>query len=445
MKHGPLKTCVALLLCFMLPITVSAQNGYTHTPGVADIITQEGNPKSLVVQILNLTEYNMELTGFSDTLHDETDRSRHTAKSFMFAPLGLPQTIPPLPQTIPPGTGDPQNAKPYTAMLAWDDGGTANNKYAVNNWLLYTLQGVDCTDKACVTAKENVDLAIWITRSNPDKGLTAQYYYQLARNVLREVLASVAVVLFPEVPPVWANFLLSTASLTKTAFNAQQEAGDVGHKWYVASFPVPSTTSLCYAMTSGCYPSSAAIADDAVDANWGPGNGGPTQSRIVVVTQVLQGHAPTKACNPDCSPYANWGQLGSVPVLMVTVMTTDVWYPAVIAALANCKVATPPDYCPTQKTGATAAAGAAASAGSHASGLPDASAVSDAGAMIHAILEEHGREGRLALGSVVRSLNPVQRQLLGEMYQTWRAGEPFTPNEQGLLHLIAVHLRNAVK
>lgn len=424
MKRVPLKSSIALAWCLLLPVTASA--AYTHTPGITDIVTHGGNSKTLVVQVLNLTEYDMELTGFSDTLHDETDRSRHTAKSFMFAPLGLPQTIPAVPE-------DPQSAKPYTAVLSWDD----NDGYTVNNWLTYTLRGVDCTDKACTAAKEDVDVGIWITRSNPDKGLSAGTYYQLAKNVLREVFAIVGVVLFPEVPPVWINFTLATAGLTKEGFLAQQEAADVGHEWYLAAYPVPSPTSLCYNFPKNCYPSQA-IADDAIEENWGPGDGGLTQSRIVVVTQVLRGKQPTKACNPDCNPYCTYGALGSVPAMLVTVVATDVWNPAVVAAIANCDQITPtPDYCP-QSSGAVAS-------GSKARRVPPRSAVANSGPMIRSILEQHGVEGRLALASVIRGLNSEQEQRLREMYQTWRAGESFTPPQQALLHLIAVNLRNAVK
>jgi hypothetical protein len=441
MKPRPFKLFLGLLLCFMLPTTASAQSTYTHTAGITDIVTQGGNPKTLVVQIANLTPYNMKLklTGLSPTLHDETDRARKTNKSFMFAPLGLPENIPPL-------AGDPTNAKPYTTVLSWDD----NDGYTVDNYLTYTLEGVDCTDtQACkictdpqhctVIEKENVDVGLWITRSNPDKALTASYYFQLARNILHEVFSIVAVAVFPEVPLSWVNFVLGTAELTKTAiqFDGEQKAADEGHKWYVAAFPVPSTKSLCYTYPK-CYPSQA-IADDAIEENWGPGDGGITQSRIVVVTQLRRGKAAQKSVDTACNIYASWGSLGSAPVLMVTVMTIDVWNPAVVAAMAKCALTPTPDYCPTPT------AGAQGSGGPGFSRLPPSSALSDAGPMIRSILEEHGREGLLALVSVVRGLNTQQQQLLRETFQAWRAGESLTPNEQALLHLIAVHLRNEVR
>jgi hypothetical protein len=190
-------------------------------------------------------------------------------------------------------------------------------------------------------------------------------------------------------------------------------------------------------MPTNCYPSQA-IADDAIEENWGPGNGGLTQSRIVVVTQVLRGKQPTKACNPDCNPYCTYGSLGTVPAMMVTVVTTDVWNPAVIAAIAKCEQITPtPDYCPQSQ--------AAGPRGSPPSRMPHRAAVLQAGPMIRSILDEHGVEGRLALASVVRGLNPAQHDRLREMYQTWRTGEPLTTPQQALLYLIAVRLRNTVK
>jgi hypothetical protein len=429
---------LGLVLCFMLAPTASAQTtyGYTHTPGVIDVVTQGGNPKTLVIQIANLTPYAMKLTNFSPTLHDEIDRSRHTAKSFMFAPLGLPQNIPPV-------MGDPANAKPYTAVLAWDDGGTADDKYAVNNWLIYTLSGVDCTDPLlCTVDKEDVDIGLWVTRSNPDKSLDAKYYFQLARNILHEVFALVGVIVFPEIPLSWANFIIGGAELEKTSyqFNAEQKAGDVGHQWYIASYAVPSKTSLCYnAAISGCYPSPA-IADDAIETNWGAANAGPTQSRIVVITQVRRGKSAQPSEKYGCSQYwSSWGSLGSAPVAMVTVTTTDVWYPAVMAAMAKCSATPTPDYCPTPS------AVASLRDAPRFSRPPACSAVSDALPMIHTILKEHGRDGLLALASVVRSLNPVHRQLLAEMFQKWRASESFTPQDEALLHLIAVRLRKEVR
>jgi hypothetical protein len=438
MKQRPFSISLGMVLCFMLAATASAQTpyGYTHTPGITDIVTQGGNPKTLVIQIANLTPYTMELTNFSPTLHDETDRSSHTAKSFMFAPLGLPESIPPV-------TGDPANAKPYTSVLAWDDGGTADDKYAVDNWLIYTLEGVDCTDPSvCTVDKEDVDIGLWVTRSNPDKSLNAKYYFQLARNILHEVFALVGVVMFPEVPLAWTNFIIGGADLIKTSaqFNSEQTAGDVGHQWYIASYAVPSKTSLCYnASISGCYPSPA-IADDAIETNWGAANGGATQSRVVVITQVRRGKAAQPSEKYGCSQYwTSWGSVGSAPVAMVTVTTTDVWDPAVMAAMAKCSATPTPDYCPTPKAGATQRRRGVERIlkprGGGCAPLP----------MIRSILEEHGRDGLLALVAVVRGLHSAHRQLLTEMFQTWRAGESFTPQHEELLDLIAVRLRKEVR
>jgi len=140
--------------------------------------------------------------------------------------------------------------------------------------------------------------------------------------------------------------------------------------------------------------------------------------------------------------------LGSAPVAMVTVTTTDVWDPAVVAAIAKCSATPTPDYCPTPQAGAKLGGIWGLSRLYDDWGLfrlPVFWALSAPLPMIRSILEEHGRDGLLSLASVVRGLHPAQRQLLREMFQTWRTGKSLNLKHKALLQLIVLRLREKVR
>jgi hypothetical protein len=65
--------------------------------------------------------------------------------------------------------------------------------------------------------------------------------------------------------------------------------------------------------------------------------------------------------------------------------------------------------------------------------------------LIHSTLQQSGRQGVLTLFSILRDLNPEQRQTLRDMVKSWRAGKTLTPRQKSFLKMLAVHLRNKMR
>jgi hypothetical protein len=60
-------------------------------------------------------------------------------------------------------------------------------------------------------------------------------------------------------------------------------------------------------------------------------------------------------------------------------------------------------------------------------------------------LQQSGREGVLALHSILRNLNPAERQILRGIVTSWRAGNRLTQSQHTFLLILAVHLRNEMR
>jgi hypothetical protein len=297
--------------CFMPCMFANAQDGWWHTPGKADVLTTGGVASTLIVQVINLTPYDILLnedqlpylnnnpTNLRD-MYDSTAMDPEKKKSFMFAPLGVPQLIPGVPPevfTTTDPTYENTTTRPYTFVLSWDDrGGNVND-----SWISWTIRDVICQDSRCAAKTKDVPLGLFITRENPDKPLTAGDYFHLAKDILHRAAELVSVIIMPENPVAWVHFILDTGEIVKGAneFAEQQNAGDSGKKWYVAAYPFPALNSYCGATSpssESCSPSQAQ-ATDGVEANWSGPNGGWTEQE----SHTLLGTATR-------IPRANWAR-----------------------------------------------------------------------------------------------------------------------------------------
>lgn len=425
---------VLLLLCFLSPVFANAQ--WWPPPGKSDIVTNAGVSNTLMVQIVNLTPYEMVFkeSSFSipyrhtqsTNLRDEYDATAmdpDVKKSFMFAPLGVPNVISPVPEEAFTTTDYVDTTtRPYSFVISWDD----RNGYVNDNWATWTIKNVACTDPThCSAPQQNVDLGFFITRSAPDNAtLESGYYWDLAKDILKTVTDLIKIVIMPENPKAWINFALDSGEVSKDAFGAIQNKSDETKKWYVAAYPFPAPGSDCSSSSAPCYPG-AEQADDGVKTEWGGQMGGWAQGNIVVSVELRRPVAP----QPEylCVDwYPGWvGSLGTVPVAVVTIMTVDEW--------AYAKTVT------TVKAIATGAPGPTGKT------MPRSAEVTSAAQLIHSTLQQSGRQGVLTLFSIIRRLNNEQRQVLREIATSWRAGNALTPSQQTFLHMLAVQLRNQVR
>lgn len=91
------------MLAFSLALGLTATaSTYTHPtsgdpPTPADLVFIASHSKTLAVQILNLTPYKVDADPSGITALGNTDKNRKTHKSFMFAPIGWPASIPSCP------------------------------------------------------------------------------------------------------------------------------------------------------------------------------------------------------------------------------------------------------------------------------------------------------------------------------------------------------------
>lgn len=334
--------------------------------------------------------------------------------------------------------------RPYSFVLSWDD----KAGYVEDNSLTWTIKGVDCLEeyvkKGYCAPTGDVDLGLFVTRKAAEPP-TAGFYWDLVKSILSRALSFVAVVLAPESPRAWTSFFLGTGSvLDKTGFDIQQLTADEGsegaaaqnEKWYIAAFPIPSKSYPCYASDPECTPTTDP-GDDAVEAQWST-QGGIVQQQIVVTTHLLRGQAPKSSskeyyCSYD--PAACRGALGSVPIAMITVMTSDEWLVSCLSS-GFCK----PEDGGTGVAGSILTSSPVQISGGNSDGLALAGAD-----LIRSIVQEHGREGLLTLVSILRNLPLEQREALRELVDARRAGAAITPRQQALVHMVAVRLRAQMK
>jgi hypothetical protein len=275
-------------------------------PTYADLLAYDGQEKTIVVQIVNITPYDIQLKGLSDAdLHNTTlapplasssvtatditnmlNTDRDNRKSFMFAPLGIPRFIPRAPAQAfepkylpsPPNPANTPNpnyiegwtnteTRPYTMVFSWDD----HDGMRQDNWVKWTVKGVKyCTqpheytvDNKVVwlcddppgpntpSGTRDVDLGLWMYRiANPPTKVESALFPPMLKSTLNEALALMGLALEPENPLDWIHMFQATKELVESVpeFTAHNTEPDAGDKLYLASYAIPHDVSFCTAV-----------------------------------------------------------------------------------------------------------------------------------------------------------------------------------------------------
>jgi len=423
-----------------LPLVVAAAaNGQTAyypanqdtNPGV-DLLTYSGKAKSIVVQVLNLSPYNIQYTtpvsvnGVA-SMTDMRNRHRWQTKSFMFAPVGVPNFLP----RVPPEAivGDPAYqpdyvntvTHPYSMVFAWDDNGGFVSKSSVF-WTVKDVKYSVCsTTGGCTSQIADVPLGLFMSRIAPSLKPQSAFFAILVAQ-LKLILNMVGIAKSPLNPLTWYSAFTTEKELADDAdFLARQLAEDEAGKMYVTAYAVPDMTTNCYQQNSlgyTCAPS-AAYADDATNAQWSEAHGGPAASALMVTTHVLRGQMALETWSTFGDP-DNPGRIGYLPIVMITIMTGEQYVAGQCAAFAQS------DILQTQ-LGVRLPADVRANV-----------------QQLRKLLEKHGRLGLAALWSVVQQLNPDQRQFLREAVEAMAGGKSLTNAQRQAFHRLIVDVRLAL-
>ncbi len=327
-------------IALLLLLGVAAQGQYIRPvptdkavpPTDADLVSREGDQKTVTVQLLNLTPYEIQLkdtnvggstcyansltgcpslTSSSVTEADQAkmmNNDRTDIKSFMFAPVGIPRFIPKTPDqafepaTMPCPDDSTKNcpnpnyepsyrntqSRPYSMVFSWDD----NNGYVKNSWVKWTVKGVkycvmveklchghSCNPPqyVCQEHSQDVDLGLWIDRIQPTTTATSGWF-SLVSGGLFTAFHSLALVFEFENPMAWIEEFVAMGEFAKGLVEFKKENGDDaenddGEKVFLASYTIPTDGSVCGSGPKAgltCSPDAVVPIDekDAVDAGW---------------------------------------------------------------------------------------------------------------------------------------------------------------------------------
>ncbi len=448
------KCRVPVSLCFLLLLAVAAQAQYQRPmptandgpPTYSDLETYDGASRSITVQLLNLTPYDITFVHnpgvtWSITVANEQDDMQDrfgvlNQKSFMFVPVGIPSFIPAAPAQSFLDPGDPgydpnyvdTTTHPYPMVFSWDDRGG----FVVDNWVTWTIKGVKYYDDKGAEHHQDVQLGLWMYRNKPVFGLISSGLLQEISDAINVVFKTMSLVVGFENPAAWINEFLAATELAKGSKELAKENSQAndGNTMWVASYVIPSSSSPCGApgSTMVCRPSSMAPDEtgDAVYSQWGS-TAGYAEANLVVSVYVLRGQ---KANQCDPTWYPNKCPLGSESTVMITLMRPEEFVEGWLASHAT----TP--FSSATLTGNTAPT----------STDPIQLFLLQAGAgRIRQLLVKQGRPGLDVLRSVIEGLDPAQRQVLTQMIQTMGTGRLPTQQERRLVHLIADELQARLK
>jgi hypothetical protein len=450
MRQGLLRVFVAIAL-LVLPGVPAWGEYLRYPPTSSDMIIHEGNQKTVVVQIMNLTPFNIQLkntnvgsipdpSATSVSAEDQSqmiDRTRATKKSFMFAPVGLPRLIPGLPPQSFNHDNDPKyyntQSRPYSMVFSWDDRGG----YVEDSWIRWTLKDVQYSKlingAEVPQTPTDVEMGLWMYRSQPPQEELKSGYFSIVSSSVFAAFHTFALIVEWENPMAWIEEFVALAELSKGVIEFAEEntKPDDGYQMYLASYVIPNPNSPC--MSNGtCYPAvwssdPNAKATDAV-ANFYAGYemgypAGPAEASLVVSTHLLRGHSAPMCETRDLQ--SNPCPLGSVPILMITVWRASDW-------LAN-------------HAGSILQAGELLTAGPQSMELGNARQfLLQAGAgKIQGLLQHYGRRPvLLALGSIIRELQPKQQLFLREMLRSAASGRLPTKQEREVVQSLGKALQD---
>ena len=422
------------------------------------IYSSYGN--SVVVNILNLTPYDMTYDG--GTLDDQLDRDRKRKKSFTFAPLGVPGTIcgtglypmetvqdtgeityitefSPTFHTVPECLGRLQEATdpvvaPVPFLVSWQD----NDGLVEESWLKWTIHDVICNvadefvvegdgctqtldfDGTFNTWKADIDLGLWFHRSETEEPSEGRFFLES----IEIVVSAVELIESPLNPYHWKTAYLAVKEMVENMEDwADWNLGDyTGATMTVSAYPFPREGSGCFDADPPCKPAAKSDgANDNVMLQWnsnftdGPGD---AEGSVVVLTQVLRGHdAWNNEWEDDdeirrCCTF----RFGSMTTVNITLML-----PNHVATAAVKSVATTTSPARLRHV-----------------------LLSNGFGSIRQYLLKNGHEGYLVLRDIVQSLPSTDVQLLIEATQSTLTGQ-VRKEEEAVLRRVAKALKKSEK
>lgn len=278
-------------IAFLLLLGARAQGQYVRPssdpPTDSDLLAYDGQEKTVIVEIINATPYDIylkdtslstppppPLTSTSVTATDQVDMQYRYAgvpRSFMFAPVGISRYIPGVPLEAL-NNPDPNYrntvTKPSTMVFSWDD----HTGIIRDNWVKWTVKQVEyCTagysDPSnrwiCTSTNHgDADLGLWMYRleQHPDK-VDSVFLPTFIKSFFAEGIALAGLVTDPVNPLSWISMALATSDLAQgsadfAAANTKAHSGCVFpdslnvadydcNKLYLASYVIPANSSFC--------------------------------------------------------------------------------------------------------------------------------------------------------------------------------------------------------
>jgi hypothetical protein len=389
----------------LLPGTVGAATTPNKQLTNVDLIQYAGAGNSVAVMVLNYTPYEIEYDSSSMDGTDSltTNRDRMEKKSFMFAPVGVPSSMPPI-GTKWDSTHQFLDASPdasyhpYSFVLSWDD----RNKMIEQTSTLWKVRNVCYPSIEECTTKADVRLGMFFVRQDPKPNLKS-FFFGMIADVVKLGLTTAGLVASGGTSKyLWVHEIMAVGELAggPLAFAIQNTKEDQGPRMYVSAMPIPGCPSACCnGIGPGCMPSysnmnacdSSALPDDGAGVQWSTASGGNVPSRLFVTTQLLRGKSEERDV-----------KIGTLPIVTVVIWDAE-WYQAAFDAwqIEN----------PCQPTSATR--------------------------KITSLLRQRGQKGLLQLSHLTRSLDPQQRQVFEKVLRATHGKHPLTKEQKQYLEEFA--------
>lgn len=397
--YWPCVVAVSVLMVGMATVAPAYTRPTTKPPTPADLLLCSGDSHTLGVVVLNLTPYRMSQPD-RNTMDDQTNTDRGSKKSFMFAPVGVPgDGLPALDGTwgADPGnssckvfTPSPNNHSlhPYPMAFSFAErGGTVKEGH-------HTIRLEDVWEDGCHEAnKQHVDVGLFFSRIDPDKGLKSEVFKEIV-SAVTFILDTIGLVVEPENPLAWYDWFVATMELKNSSFELQNAIDDNTTQAYFAAYPWPDAGSAADvgngspSVITYCSKCGAGETSDGIDAEWGEGTGGTFAANIVVTTHLLRG-------NDDAEP-----QTGSIA--FVTLWPSEM-YTAAQAGMATSALKEDP-----------------------------------IGRRIHSELARHDPKKVFGFAHLVGSLTPEELATYRETYRALRGHHRLSDEQKALLERLAV-------
>lgn len=387
---------VLLAIGLAAGLGTTAEATYVHPttgdpPTPADLVLVASHSKTIAVQILNLTPYQVDADSSGITAKGSTDKNRKTHKSFMFAPVGWPASIPPL----SPGTWEikdstwaytaesPNNTlHPYPFALSFEDQGG----YVSSGSMGWTIRQV--WNDAHLATKD-VPLRLWVTRDKPKKQLKSEIF-RVVSSAITELVDLLGCALHPG-PVAWYDLFVATKELASSSFEAANAEETGGEKLYVAAYVVPESADSTTTPEIHTH-STSGDSTDGADVAWAVTTG-HYSSQVMVTTQVLRGEDISGA-----------GCCGTSPIVSITLWTPDQYLTATLTTVGS----------PVTRNAA--------------------------GKRINNLLRHNKRKTFYQFCHLYNSLDAAQKSALQASVASLRARKPLTKEQGALLEVLAAAL-----